>query len=96
VVKVMCGVKKLAQELGGNIKMAKTYLNKNGYRCFSNSGKQVSRWAAEKKIGRRLKSGEVVHRGFRGKRCNDSDNLWVFKNQSQHMKKAHTKKKSWF
>lgn len=76
--------------------MARTYINKNGYRCFSNSGKQVSRWVAEKKIGRPLKKTEVVHHGYRGKKCNDSDNLWVFKNQSEHMKKAHPNNKSWF
>lgn len=76
--------------------MAKTYINENGYRCFSDSGKQVSRWVAEKKVGRPLKSSEVVHHGYRGKRCNDSDNLWVFKNQSEHMKKSHSKRKSWF
>ena len=76
--------------------MAKTYINKNGYRCFSDSGKQVSRWAAEKKIGRPLRKTEVVHHGYKGKKCNDPDNLWVFKSQSEHMKKAHSKKKSWF
>ena len=75
--------------------MAKTYINKNGYRCFSDSGIQVSRWAAEEKIGRPLKSSEVVHHGYKGKQCNDLDNLWVFRNQSEHMKKAHSKKK-WF
>jgi len=72
--------------------MAKTYKNKNGYRCFSDSGKQVSRWAAEKKIGRPLKEGEVVHHGFKGKDRNDSDNLWVFNSQSEHMKKKHSKR----
>lgn len=75
--------------------MAKTYINKNGYRCFSDSGKQVSRWVAEKKIGRPLNDNEVVHHGFRGKECNDPDNLWVFRNQSEHMKTAHSKKKIW-
>ncbi len=69
--------------------MAKTYINKNGYRCFSNSKKQVSRWVAEKKIGRRLKRVEVVHHGYRGKTCNNPDNLWIFKNQKEHIKKAH-------
>jgi hypothetical protein len=76
--------------------MAQTYINKNGRRCFSDSGIQVSRWAAEKKIGRPLRKGEVVHHGYYGKKCNDPDNLWVFKNQSQHIKKAHSKKKSFW
>ena len=72
--------------------MAKTYINKNGYRCFADSGKQVSRWVAEKKIGRPLEEKEVVHHGFKGKQTNHPDNLWVFKDQSTHMKKAHSKK----
>jgi len=69
--------------------MAKTYIGKNGYRRFSDSGKSVHRWAAEAKIGRPLKSGEVIHHGYRGKRCNDPDNLWVFSSQSEHMRKKH-------
>ena len=72
--------------------MAKTHVNKNGYRCFSDSGKQVSRWVAEKKIARPLKEGEVVHHGFKGKGSNDPDNLWVFKSQSEHIKKKHSKR----
>jgi hypothetical protein len=71
--------------------MAKTYINKNGYRCFSDSGKQVSRWAAEQKIGRKLEPKEDVHHGHNGKLCNDPDNLWVFKNHSEHMKKKHSR-----
>jgi hypothetical protein len=69
--------------------MAKTYINKNGYRCFSDSGKQVSRWVAEEKIGRPLRDEEVVHHGHNGKQCNNPDNIWIFKNQSVHMKKKH-------
>ncbi len=69
--------------------MAKTYVNKSGYKCFSDSGKQVSRWAASKKIGRPLRKKEVVHHGFKGKGCNNPDNLWVFGSQSEHMRKKH-------
>jgi hypothetical protein len=76
--------------------MAKTYLNKNGYRCFSDSGKQVSRWVAEKKIGRPLREREVVHHGYQGKGCNNPDNIWVFKNQSEHIKREHIKTNNWF
>ena len=75
--------------------MAKTYINENGYRCFSDSGKQVSRWVAEKKIGRPLRRKEVVHHGYRGKRCNNPGNISVFRNQSEHMRRKHSKKKSW-
>jgi len=69
--------------------MADTYVDSKGYRRFSNSGKLVSRWVAEQKIGRPLKSKEVVHHGYKGKSTNDPDNLWVFKNQSTHMRKKH-------
>lgn len=72
--------------------MAKTYIDSKGYRRFSDSGKQVSRWAAEQKISRPLQEDEVVHHGHQGKSCNNPDNLWVFKNQSEHMRKAHGKK----
>ena len=69
--------------------MAKTYVDSNGYRRFSDSGKLVSRWAASKKIGRPLRSSEVVHHGYRGKLTNNPDNLWVFKNNREHLKKKH-------
>ena len=72
--------------------MARWYADKKGYRRFSDSGKLVHRWSAEKKLGRPLRETEVVHHGYYGKKCNDSDNLWVFKNQSEHIKKEHTKK----
>ncbi|MBN1156087.1 HNH endonuclease [Candidatus Woesearchaeota archaeon] len=64
-------------------------MDNNGYRCFADSCKQVSRWAAEQKIGRPLKDDEVVHHGFKGKLCNHPDNLWVCKNQSKHMRTKH-------
>ncbi|RJQ21141.1 hypothetical protein C4580_02755 [Candidatus Woesearchaeota archaeon] len=69
--------------------MAETYIDSNGYRRFTNSGKLVSRWAAAKKIGRPLRSQEVVHHGFGGKLDNRPDNLWVFKNNQEHLRKKH-------
>ncbi len=72
--------------------MAKIYIDEKGYRRFSDSGKLVHRWAAEDKIGRPLKEGEVVHHGYRGKQCNDPDNLWVCKSQSEHMRIFHSRK----
>jgi len=69
--------------------MARTYVDKNGYRRFSDSGKSVARWAAEDKIGRKLRSGEVVHHGYGGKTRNNPDNLWVFPSQLEHMRKKH-------
>ncbi|MBI4146049.1 HNH endonuclease [Candidatus Woesearchaeota archaeon] len=69
--------------------MAKTYIDSNGYRRFANSGKLVHRWVAAKKIGRPLRSKEVVHHGFGGKLDNRLNNLWVFKNNREHLKKKH-------
>lgn len=68
--------------------MAKTFI-KNGRRYFSDSGKSVARWAAEQKLGRPLRDREVVHHGYRGKLCNDIDNLWVFKDNQEHLRKKH-------
>ena len=66
--------------------MAETYIDENGYRRFSNSGKLVSRWVAGKKLGRTLRSGEVVHHKNRDKLDNSRGNLWVFGSQKQHHK----------
>ena len=75
--------------------MAKYYIDKNGYRRFSNSGKSVHRWSAEKRIGRPLRKGEVVHHINRNKLDNRQSNLWVFKNQKAH-DKAHRRDKKKF
>jgi hypothetical protein len=68
--------------------MSNTYINENGYRCFKDSGIPVHRWVAEKKLGRRLRPGEVVHHKDRNKLNNSPDNLYVFPNQWEHYK-AH-------
>ena len=64
--------------------MAKTYVDRNGYRRFSNSGKSVSRWVAEKKLGRNLRDLEVVHHKNRNKLNNSRKNLWVCRDQDEH------------
>lgn len=64
--------------------MSKTYINEDGYQCFQDSGILVHRWVAEKKIGRRLRPGEVVHHKDRDKLNNSPDNLYVFRNQQEH------------
>ena len=38
----------------------KTYIDENGYARFKDSNKLVSRWVAERKLGRELRNGEVV------------------------------------
>ena len=74
--------------------MAKWYTDKKGYRRFSDSGKSVHRWSAEKKLGRSLRSGEVVHHKNRDKGDNRPSNLWVFGSQKKHTR-AH-KKDGWW
>jgi len=64
--------------------MADTFIDNDGYRRFSDSGKLVSRWVAEKKLGRELDNEERVHHKDRGKLNNNPKNLWVFENQDEH------------
>lgn len=66
------------------VKSSKMYKNTNGYLCFKGSQKPLHRWMAEKKLGRPLKAGEVVHHKDRNKLNNSPQNLWVFKNQEAH------------
>ena len=70
-------------------KSRKTYVTKKGYSRFKDSGTYVHRWAAEKKIGRKLKKGEVVHHKNGNSLDNSPDNLKVYRNQSEHIKREH-------
>jgi hypothetical protein len=63
---------------------SKTYIDQKGYRRFRGSHTPVHRWVAEKKIGRKLNSQEVVHHINRDKLNNKPSNLHVFKNQAAH------------
>jgi len=74
--------------------MVKFY-QKKGYKYFSNSGVPVHRHVAARKLGRPLKSGEVVHHINRDKTDNRRSNLWVFKSQEKHHT-THTKDKKRF
>jgi len=67
----------------------KTYVTKKGYRRFKDSGTYVHRWVEEKKLGRKLGSEEVVHHKDGNTLNNSPDNLKLYKNQSQHMRKEH-------
>ena len=67
----------------------KTFVNKNGYRQFKDTGKYVHRHVEEKKLGRSLKPGEVVHHKDGNPLNNSPNNLKVYRNQSDHMKKEH-------
>jgi len=79
----------------------KTYSDKKGYLRFTYSGKPVHRWAAEKKLGRKLRFGEVVHHKNRNKSDNRFSNLWIFPSQWAHFmthrkdERRHGKKASY-
>jgi hypothetical protein len=76
-----------------NNKQGKTYIDENGYRRFSDSNKLVHRYVVEKKIGRKLRQGEIVHHKNRNKLDNSPENLEVFANQEEHEK--HHKNTDW-
>lgn len=57
--------------------MGKTYIDKRGYFRFIINDMLVSRWIASLKIGRPLRSWEVVHHKNRNKLDNRPQNLWV-------------------
>jgi hypothetical protein len=75
----------------------KTYVDSNGYKRFNNSKKPVHRSVASLKLGRPLKSGEVVHHKDRNKQNNSFNNLQVFSSQAQHwgVHKLDAKKHGW-
>ncbi|KAA6205515.1 MAG: HNH endonuclease [Candidatus Tokpelaia sp.] len=68
----------------------KTYKDNHGYRRFKDSNIPVHQHAAEKKLGRPLKAGEVVHHKNRNKLDNSPGNLHVFSSQAEHWA-AHKK-----
>jgi hypothetical protein len=76
---------KLVRRYNGRIGR-ETYIDENGYRRFSDSDKLVSRWVAEKKIGRKLDEEEVVHHRNEDKLDNRPSNLDVLPNQEEHNK----------
>lgn len=67
-------------------KTSKTYKDEKGYVRFKGSDQPLHRYVAEKKLGRKLNPGEVVHHKNRNKADNKRSNLWVFKNQDDHDK----------
>lgn len=61
-----------------------TYTDSKGYKRYKDSNKPVHRYMAEKRLGRKLRPGEVVHHIDRDKCNNSKSNLWVFKNRAEH------------
>jgi hypothetical protein len=86
-------IKKLLKVNYYNNNQGKTYIDENGYRRFSDSNKLVHRYVVEKKIGRKLRQGEIVHHINRNKLDNSPENLEVFANQEEHEK--HHKETDW-
>lgn len=60
------------------------YTDERGYRRYKDSGRSVHREVAAKKLGRKLRKGEVVHHKDRNKTNNHPSNLWVFRDQAEH------------
>ncbi len=54
----------------GENSMIKFFRDKKGYKKFADSGKSVHRHVAERKLGRKLRKGEVVHHQNRNKSDN--------------------------
>ena len=75
--------------------LSKLFKDKKGYKRFSDSGIPVHRYVAERKLGRKLKTGEVVHHINRNKTDNRRKNVWVFKSQKKH-DSAHRRDKKRF
>jgi hypothetical protein len=73
--------------------MARTYIDKDGYRRFSDSGIGVDRWAASKRVGGLLYPNQKAHHINRDKLDNSPGNLWVFNSQGQHTIAHRTDKK---
>ena len=64
--------------------LSKIFKDKKGYKRFADSGIPVHRYVAERKLGRNLKKGEVVHHINRNKTDNRRRNVWVFRSQKKH------------
>ncbi len=73
--------------------MVRWFKDRKGYKRYSDSGKSVHRHVAERKLGRKLCKGEVVHHKNRDKNDNRRSNLRVFKSQKQHHKTHKRAKK---
>ncbi|MFW9976374.1 MAG: HNH endonuclease [Candidatus Thorarchaeota archaeon] len=67
-----------------NFMARKTYRDAQGYLRFIDSGKLVHRWTAERKLGRKLQPGEVVHHQNAIKTDNRYGNLRVFNSRKAH------------
>jgi len=60
------------------------YIDRKGYYRFRDSRKYFHIWVMEKKIGKKLRKGEVVHHINGNKLDNNPSNLMVFSSQEEH------------
>ncbi|MCA9478347.1 MAG: HNH endonuclease [Nanoarchaeota archaeon] len=75
--------------------MVSWFKDKNGYPRFKDSGKLVHRWKAEKKIGRPLKSWEVVHHRNEKKTDYSDKNLAVMSRSFHAKLHANKRNRKW-
>jgi hypothetical protein len=68
------------------------YIDEDGFFRFKGSHILVHRWAAEQKLGRKLRDGEIVHHRDRNKLNNLPDNLYITNEHHQHI---DTKRFGW-
>jgi hypothetical protein len=66
--------------------MLDIFIDSRGYYRFRDSRKLVHRWAAEKKLGRKLRQGEVVHHVNHNKLDNRPSNLYICSSQEEHLR----------
>lgn len=90
-----CHMKTLNEELNPTrmtaevrAKLREARLNSGAGVTYSKQyGRHEHRIVAEKKLGRELRPGEIVHHIDADKRNNDPENIMVFPSQSEHMKR---------
>jgi len=70
--------------------MARTFIGKQGYRLWANSKRPVHRTVARIKIGRPIRSNEVVHHRNENKLDNRRSNLRVMSRPAHY--KLHKRK----